>query len=236
MKTFVLVLAFSISIGILSSCSSRRSSSSSDNSKRKGITGLKPTTGRPSAAVINASGDGMTPGINPLNRTTGSSKEQATAIANDAISKASAVAMSPMPRLDTLTGTELTSRLSASNTRQIKITVQAQKEAESKKIRDYASMIIKDHQQLQTDLDKLSSGSGTNDEALIVTRLRAVDPASQHRNTNEFIQMTIEDHQNMIRLLEAGSRSANPALKGFAVKYLPMLKKHLSAAQDLTLN
>ena len=230
MKKLVFLLAFSISVGILSSCSSRRNSSNSDDPK-KGITSLKPTTGRPSTAVINASGDGLTPGINPNNRTTGSSKEQATAIANDAINRANNIATNRMLRLDTVSATEVINRLSASNKRQLEITAMAQKDEENQKIREYASMIIKDHQQLQVALDKLSGSSSTK---IIVPRSKVHNPAAQHRNTSEYIQMTIEDHQNMIRLLEAARISDDAPLSAVAAKYLQVLKMHLSAAQELT--
>ena len=230
MKKLVLLLAFSISFSILSSCSSRRSSSSSNDGK-SGVTSLKPTTGRPSKAVINASGDGLTPGINPHNRTTGSSKEQATAIANDAIYKANNLANNRMLRLDTLSATELINRLSASNKRQMKITAIAQKEDENEKAKEYASMIMKDHQQLQADLDKLN---GSSSPKIIVPRSNVYNPSGQQRNTSEYIQMTIEDHQNMIRLLEAARISDNAPLSAFAAKYLQVLKRHLSAAQELT--
>lgn len=230
MKNLVLLVALSISVVTFSSCSSRRSSGSSD----KGITSLKPTTGRPSTSVINASGDGLTPGVNPHNRTTGSSKEQATTIANNAISKASSIATTRMLILDTLSASELINRLSVSNKRQIKITTIAQKEGENQKIKDYASMIIKDHQQLQTQLDKLSASALTGPSNFIVTRLKAHSPSAQHRNTGEYIQMTIEEHQIMIRLLEAASTSNEVMLSDFAAKHLNLLKAHLSAAQDLT--
>ena len=234
MKNLVLLLAFGISVGILSSCSSRRNSSSSDDTKRKGIIGLKPTTGRPSTAVINASGDGLTPGVNSHNRTTGSSKENAVAIANEAISKANSLTNNMTRMLDTLSGKEFLRRFAASNKRQMKITATAQKEGESQKIKEYASMIMKDHQQLQRDLDKLTGSFAFEKLDLVVTRSKALNSDAQHRNSSEYIQMTIEDHQNMIRLLEAARVSDDASLSTLANKYLPILKKHLSAAQDLT--
>ena len=230
MKNLVLLVALSISVGTLSSCWSRRSSGSPD----KGITSLKPTTGRPSTSVINASGDELTPSVNPHSRTTGSSKEQATSIANDAISKASVIATSRMLILDTLSASELINRLSLSNKRQIKITRVAQQEGESQKIKDYASMIIKDHQQLQIQLDKLSAIGPSRPSNFIVARLKAHTPSEQYRSTSEYIQMTIEDHQIMIKLLEAASVSNDVVLSDFAAKQLQVLKAHLSAAQDLT--
>ncbi|RYY13992.1 MAG: DUF4142 domain-containing protein [Chitinophagaceae bacterium] len=234
MKYLVILTIFGASIAMLCSCSSRRKSENPDRPERTGITGLTPTTGRPSTAVIRASGDELTPGVNPHNRTTGSSRENATAIANNAINRANSESNAMMLRLDTITGTAFISRFSASNERQMKITTLAGKEGENQKIKDYAAMIMKDHQQLQTDLNKLSRNTGIDQESLIVTRLQPLNPKAQHRNTTEYIQLTIEDHQNMIRLLEAASRSTNAPLKTFAAKYLPVLKKHLSAAQDLT--
>jgi putative membrane protein len=236
MKSVLYITFIGIALTQLTGCSSRRSSSDTATGPRKSkISGLSPTTGRPSTAVINASGDALTPGVNSHNRTTGSSKENAVAIANGAINRANEKGATMMLRLDTLTGTQFIERFSASNQRQMTITKVAQKDGESQKIKDYASMILKEHLQLQADWSKISASDGVRGESLIVTKLQPIHHSAKLRDTSEYIQTTIEDHQSMIRLLEAASRSGNASLAAFAAKYLPLLKKHLAAAQELTI-
>lgn len=48
-----------------------------------------------------------------------------------------------------------------------------------------------------------------------------------------YIEMTVADHQNAIKLFEKASQSTDNAIKAYANKYLPELKKHLKQANAL---
>lgn len=50
----------------------------------------------------------------------------------------------------------------------------------------------------------------------------------------KYTEITISDHQNAIALFEAGSKVKDPAIRAYATKYLPVLKKHLSQITALS--
>lgn len=242
MKSLPLLAIFSITICLSSSCSSSRNSAAKP--KKSKITGVRPNVKTPSIGVINASGDALTPGINSVNRNGAGSEENATAIANNAIIKANTAVRRPQLKLDTITGQDFISRISAIDKRETKMSQLALEKSASQKVKDYAVMTIKSHQQLQNDLDKLSANAAVKGAELIITSLQFIQaPAggvksSAGENKADFdtgyIQTTIEDYQAFIRMLEAGSRSKDASISAFAIKYLPVLRQHLSAAQDLT--
>jgi predicted outer membrane protein len=198
----------------------------------------------PSIGVINASGDALTPGINSANRNGAGSEENATAIANNAITKANTAVRRPQLKLDTITGQDFINRISAIDDREVKISKLALEKSASQKVKDYAAMTIKSHQQLRNDLDKLSANVAVKDTELIITSLQFIkaseggvkSPAGENKANFDtgYIQTTIEDYQTFIRMLEAGSRSKDAGISAFSAKYLSVLRQHLSAAQDLT--
>jgi putative membrane protein len=49
-----------------------------------------------------------------------------------------------------------------------------------------------------------------------------------------YLQMVIEDQQNAIRFFEVGNKSKDPEIKAFAMKYLPISRRHLEEARSLT--
>ena len=244
MKNLLLLLIFSIIVCLLPSCSSSRNSSAEARPKKSKITGVRPNVKTPSIGVINASGDALTPGINSANRNGAGSEENATAIANNAITKVNAAIRRPQLKLDTITGQDFIKRISAIDNREKKMSQLALANSASQKVKDYAAMTIKSHQQLQNDLDKLSANAVVKGAELIITSLQFIEPSaggvkpsSGESKTNfdtGYIQTTIEDYQALIRMLEAGSRSKDDSISAFSAKYLPVLRQHLSAAQDLT--
>lgn len=50
----------------------------------------------------------------------------------------------------------------------------------------------------------------------------------------KYIQMMIDDHDKAIALFEKGAKVADPAIKAFAAKQLPTLRKHLNEAVRLS--
>lgn len=244
MKSLPLLAMFSITIFLLSSCSSSRNTSGEARSKKSKVTTLRPNVKTPSVGVINASGDALTPGINSVNRNGAGSAENATAIANNAIMKANNATRRPQLKLDTVSGREVIDQISAIEDRETKISQVALEKSASQKVKDYAAATIKNHQQFKVDLDKLSSNGSTKDTELIVTSLQFIRSPAGGLKTSAgeskaafdtgYIQTTIEDHQAIIRMLEAGTRSKDAGISGFAAKYLPVFRQHLSMAQDLT--
>jgi putative membrane protein len=244
MKSLSLLSIFSLAFFLLSSCSSSRTSSGEPRPRKPKITGVRPNVKTPSIGVINASGDALTPGINSVNKNGAGSEENATAIANNAITKANTAVKRPQLKMDTITGQDFISRISAIDNREMKISQLALEKSANQKVKDYAAMTIKSHQQLQNDLNKLSANVAAKGTELIITSLQFVKTSSEGAKPSAgeskadfdtgYIQITIEDHQAFIRMLEAGSRSKDSSIIAFSAKYLPILRQHLSAAQDLT--
>lgn len=245
MKSLPLLAIFTITAVLLLSCSSSRRSSGEAKAKKSKVTTLRPNVKTPSVGVVNASGDALTPGINSVNRNGAGSEENATAIANDAIMRANNATRRPQLELDTVTGRELIDRISAIGNSEKKISQLALEKSSAQRIKDYATATIKNHRQLKDDLNKLSANGSAMDAELIITSLQFINssvaglksPAvesGQAPGDTGYIQTTIEDHQAIIRMLEAGSRSKDSVLRALAVKYLPVFRQHLSMAQDLT--
>lgn len=86
----------------LSACSSRRSS---EGSRKTRVTGVDPKVTNPSRAVINATGDGMSPGINSSQRGVGS-EPNARAIADQAIARANNVSRESVVKVDPIRVTD----------------------------------------------------------------------------------------------------------------------------------
>lgn len=229
LQNYAILMLF---ISFLYACSTSRNSSKEGRKPgRSTITGVTPTIKNPSRGVINASGDGLTPGIGRSNGA--GSEENAANIANNAIFKANAAFRIPEQKFDSLTDEDFLSTGFVSETKEIKMSRVAQQKTNNKKIKNYASMIINDHQQIQNDLKKLSEGKN----------IKLQDSISGNVETNgtaegdfdlEYVEMMIAGHRNEVKLFEAGSKSKDPEIRAFAVKYLPMLRMHLSEAQELT--
>jgi predicted outer membrane protein len=244
MKNLPLLTIFSIMVSLLSSCASSRNTSAEARPKKSKITGVRPNVKTPSIGVINASGDALTPGINSANRNGAGSEENATSIANNAITKANFAVRRPQLKLDTIAGQDFINRISVIDNREMKMSQLALEKSASQKVKDYAAMTIKSHQELQNDLNKLSADAAVKGAELIITSLQfanasagGVKPSAGESKANfdiGYIQTTIEDYQALIRLLEAGNRSKDAGITAFSAKYLPVLRQHLSAAQDLT--
>lgn len=114
----------------------------------------------------------------------------------------------------------------------------AKQKAISKKVRDYAGMLVNDHGVLHDQLKAVSSGlhvvlpsspvKGMQSKLQVLNRY-----AGQDFDRN-FLDMMIRDHENMIRLFEHASRMVNNAeVKTLVDNALPQLNKHLDSARAL---
>jgi len=227
---------------LMDACSSSRSSSSSKAKKSK-ITGVRPDVKNPSPSLLNASGDALTPGINSTNRNGAGSEENAAAIASDAIHKANAGLRNQLG-IVAFTGDDFISRISTSDDWEIKTGQMILERSENESVKKYAAMVLKDHQAIQEDLDRLSAGTAIKLSDTLITSLQSVRTAALDLNSfknsdkrtldMDYVQLTIQDHQNLIRLFEAAGRSDDPQISAFGKRHLPLLRQHLSEAQELT--
>lgn len=196
-------------------------------SRRTKITTLTPNTANPSQGVKNASGDALTIGIPNGNDLRAGSSENATAIANNAIAKVNAPSADAQIRLDSLRNVDFINKAAVSGMVEITRSKAIQAQAANKGIKEYASTIMNDHTRMKVDLNKLASNKNV---VLMSAKTSEKMPASDA----EYINMMIEDHQTSIRAFEGATKSQDPEIKAFASKYLPVLRKHLAAAQALS--
>lgn len=224
MKRFLPVSGLIILSCLGYSCASRNTRDS-DRQRKPVVTGITPSIKNPSRGVINASGDGLTPGIGKSNGA--GSEENAANIANNAIARANAVVKNSPQNLAMLTDEELLNRMALSQQLETSLNIAVEKTISQSKIRDYAIMALSDYAKLRQELNKLS----TQKNIVLVPGARL---NISGKTDLEFVQLIIEGNQNLIALYNAASKSSDTAIREFALKQLPTLKKHLEAAQELT--
>jgi putative membrane protein len=224
MKSLRILILSALLPSLICSCSRSLSPSKDQTKKRSKITGVTPTVQNPNRSVINASGDGLTPGIGQQ-RSAGS-EENAANIALNAIARANASIKNNQKQLESLTEEELIDKLSAALQMEIKLST-AQLTSADSKIKYYATTVLNDHKQAQKELVKLSTQRN----------LPFVTPGlakAAKKADLEFVQMMIESNQNMIGLYNVAGKSKDSDIRAFALKQLPILKNHLETAQELT--
>jgi putative membrane protein len=114
----------------------------------------------------------------------------------------------------------------------------AMKNASSPEVRQFGQQMVTDHTQANQELqaiakqqnltlpDKPDAASSMTEQRLETSKGTAFDTAYVHDMVKDH-QQDVADYQ------QEASAGADPALKGFAQKYLPILKHHLEMAQAI---
>jgi len=114
-----------------------------------------------------------------------------------------------------------------------------EQKAAMKSIKDFASMIVKDHTEANAQLNTLAAAKGF--------KLPAELPAMKKEHLNDlntnsgkdfdsyYINMMVEDHISDIALFEGATKSPDTAVSAFAAKVLPVLQKHYKLAREISL-
>jgi putative membrane protein len=112
----------------------------------------------------------------------------------------------------------------------------AQQGGTSKGVKDLGKMLVTDHGAHKQQLAALAQQLGVpvagdlKDEAKVEqTKLNALSGAAFDK---EFVRATVEDHQKDIAAYEAQAKGTGP-VADMAKQTLPVLKKHLAAAEAL---
>ena len=114
----------------------------------------------------------------------------------------------------------------------------AQQRAASAQVRQFASRMIADHTQANSELQEIAQQENINlpqrpvgKDAAAVKKLTALNgPAFD----GAYSQEELRDHQQVVALFRKEADSGqDPALKAFAQKTLPILQQHLQMAQAL---
>jgi putative membrane protein len=123
-------------------------------------------------------------------------------------------------------------------TAEAKLAKLAKEKAISRKVKDYAGMIVNDHGVLNDQLKAVSSGLNialppSPDEEM-QTELQSLNKHKGKDFDKDFLDMMIRGHEKMIQLFEQASKDVNNAeVKTLIDNALPQLNKHLDSARAL---
>ena len=116
----------------------------------------------------------------------------------------------------------------------------ALQKASNKQVKDFATMMMRDHQRAGTELKMLASqvhidvsktGADSDHGKETHARLARLSGMEFDR---EYIKAMIEDHERAVRDTDDKADDAdNDHLKQWAAKVLPTLEKHLETAKDI---
>lgn len=114
----------------------------------------------------------------------------------------------------------------------------AQQRANSQQIKDFASRMITDHTQANTELQQIAQQESitlpsqpTGKDAAAAKKLSGLNGAAFDK---AYSQDQLSDHQQVVALFrKEASSGQDQALKAFAQKTLPVLQQHLQMAQAL---
>ena len=130
---------------------------------------------------------------------------------------------------------EVLNKLHASDQKEIQAGKVAEKEGQSKQVRDYGKMLVKDH----TAADKkVTSLAKKENITLSSTKPGAEEmkdmPAAGPSFDDKFAREMVDDHKKDIaEVSEARDTTTDPQLKKLLSDVLPTLQKHEEAAQKI---
>lgn len=112
----------------------------------------------------------------------------------------------------------------------------AESKAQNAEVKNYGSMLVKDHTAANDELKTLAQNKGvTLPTALPKHEQGELDKLSKAKKfDHEFMEHAVKDHKKDVKEFEKASKSAkDPDVKAFAAKTLPTLQSHLKQAEDL---
>jgi predicted outer membrane protein len=116
----------------------------------------------------------------------------------------------------------------------------ALKNGQRAEIKNFAAVVIKDHNALDTELQAMSRGknmsiatSGTNLSAAVRDKAASLANTDTKQFDKTYVDLMVKDYKRTVALFEQGTKSTDPKVKAFAAKQLPALKLHLQQAVSL---
>ncbi|HXE56382.1 MAG TPA: DUF4142 domain-containing protein [Gemmatimonadales bacterium] len=134
---------------------------------------------------------------------------------------------------------ERVSELATGGMKEVELASIAAQRAANAKVKDFARRLVSDHRKANNELRQLASRNNvTLPQQLEGGQADDVQELAQRQGAEfdrAFIDRMVEDHQETVdRLQEIGEDAeANPDLKQWAGKTLPVIRQHLQTAQSL---
>lgn len=105
-------------------------------------------------------------------------------------------------------------------------------------IKNYASTVVEDHNNIDNDLRSLASSKKLALPELINTdylnvKINDLNGKPDDQFDKQYLKMIIKEHQNTADIFKRGSKSIDPAVRSYVAKYLPVIKVHLKDAGAL---
>jgi putative membrane protein len=133
---------------------------------------------------------------------------------------------------------EFTRKAASGGMAEVQAAQLAQQKAASPQIKQFASRMVADHTKANDELHQIGRQANVTlpsqpDQKEMATeqKLRGLNGASFDQ---AYAQEELRDHQEDVALFQKEATSGkDPALKGFALKTLPVLQQHLEMAQSL---
>lgn len=110
----------------------------------------------------------------------------------------------------------------------------ALKRSKSKIVKDFAAMMQNDHKLANDELKKIADAKGlqlaqTLPEEM-ASHISEMNSLEDRAFDVQYMRMMINDHVKTMQLFTDGSRLADPELRAFALKTLPLIRKHYEYA------
>ncbi len=121
---------------------------------------------------------------------------------------------------------------------EVKLGAMAQEKATDKAVKDFGSMMVKDHTKAGDELKSIAAEKNITLPATVSDDMQKhIDDLNKKTGKDfdkDYIKMMVSDHKDVIDAFEdAAKNSKDSAIKNFAVKTLPTLYKHLGAAKAI---
>lgn len=115
----------------------------------------------------------------------------------------------------------------------------AQQMAANQRVKDFGSMMVRDHSKANDELKSLASSKGINlPDSLPASKKKEVDMMKKMTGKgfdNHYVSMMVEDHKKDVAKFKKMSETAKDAdLKNWAAKTLPTLQTHLDSIQAIS--
>lgn len=114
----------------------------------------------------------------------------------------------------------------------------AEQKAHSKEIKDFGSMMVSDHSQVNNELKNLAQQNHiTLPDSLSKDKQDKIDALAKlsgRKFEKQYVDMMADDHQNDVaKFKEESQDAASPEVRQWAAKTLPTLQKHLDKIKEI---
>jgi putative membrane protein len=109
----------------------------------------------------------------------------------------------------------------------------------SPQVKQFGQRMVTDHSQANDELQQIAQQEGltlpTQPSTTQQAQYRRLSGLSGAAFDRDYAHQAVQDHQQTVALFRGEAQNGrDPALKGFAQKYLPVLRQHLQLAQQLS--